>query len=385
MKPTKNIYILLTALVLSACGNSEKQTDNKAEATDKDLIVIAKSQFESEKMQLGTFTLQDFNKTIKVNGMIDVPPQNRAKVSTFSGGFIKKTPLLIGDKVKKGQLLVTLENTEFVELQQQYAETSEQLVFLKSEFDRQKTLFDEKITSKKNYLKAESTYKSAVANYNGLRQKLKMMNIDPKSVEKGNFTSQINIYAPINGTVSKVNVSNGMYVSPADNILEIVDTHHLHLELSVFEKDILNIKKGQSILFRIPEASEETFKADVYLVGTTIDETSRTVKIHAHIENEEANFVVGMFAEAQIITDTKKSMALPNEAIGEIENGFYALGLKKQDDSNYTFEKIKLEIGKQTEDYVEVLNSDTLKGKEILVHGAFMLFNESEGGGGHSH
>ncbi|MET2985402.1 efflux RND transporter periplasmic adaptor subunit [Aureibaculum conchae] len=372
----KNLYIVLITLLYAACGNSEKQANDEATISDDNKIMVTKAQFESEKMELGTFTEQDFNKSIKVNGMIDVPPQNRAKVSTFLGGYIKRTPLLVGDKVKKGQLLVTLENTEFVEPQQQYAEIMEQLNYLKSEYERQKTLFDERITSQKNYLQAESTYKSAMAQSSGLRQKLRMMNINPKSVEEGNFTSQINIYAPIGGKVSKVNVSNGMYVSPADHILEIVDTQHLHLELTIFEKDILKIKKEQLVLYKIPEASDKTFKADVHLVGTTVDEANRTVKVHAHLENEDANLIVGMFAEAQVIIEAQKSMALPIEAVGEIGNDFYALVLNEKVDNGYVFEKIKLKVGEQTEAYAEILNSETLKGKKILTNGAFMLLNE---------
>ena len=246
------IYILLFSLVLVACGNSEKTTELVPETeTHNDDITITKAQFEGEKMAFGTLAEYDFNETVKVNGMIDVPPKNKSSVSTFTGGYITKTPLLVGDSVKKGQLLVTLENPEFVELQQNYLEVSEQLNYLKSEFNRQKTLFDEKITSEKNYLKAESAYKSNLAHYNGLRKKLQMLNLNPSSVEQGRIASTINLYAPISGHVTKVNVSNGTYVSPSDVIMEIVDIDHIHLELLVFEKDIMQIKKDQKIEFTI--------------------------------------------------------------------------------------------------------------------------------------
>lgn len=374
----KNIYIILFSLALAACGKSEKQTIDEATASNNNLTVVTKAQFESEKMKLGSFTDQEFNETVKVNGMIDVPPQNKAEVSTFLGGYIKRTPLLIGDNVRKGQLLVTLENTEFVELQQEYAEVAEQINYLRSEYDRQKTLFEENITSQKNYLKAESTYKSTMAQYNGLQKKLKMMNINPKFVEEGKITSQVNVYAPISGSVSKVNVSNGMYVSPADIILEIVDNDHLHLELAVFEKDILKIKKEQKVLFKIPEASNKTYNADVHLVGTTIDEVNRTIKVHAHLENENINLIVGMFSEAQIVVNAKKSPALPLQAVKEIDNAFYTLVLDNREGDSYIFRKLKLETGKQTEDFIEVLNSIQLKDKEVLVSGAFMLLDENE-------
>lgn len=373
----KNIYILIISLFIIACGNSEKNNESVPEQQlNTNEIVVTPSQFESEHMQLGTLEEYAFNQTVKTNGMIDVPPHNKASVSTFMGGYITKTPLLIGDKVKKGQLLVTLENPDFVEIQQQYLEVAEQLNFLKSEFTRQKSLFDENITSQKNFLKAESTYKSSLAQYNGLHKKLNMLNINPASVEQGQITSKINLYAPIEGFITKVNVSNGTYVSPADVILEIVDTDHIHLELSVYEKDILSIKKDQKIYFKIPEASNKTFEAEVHLVGTTIDETNRTVKVHAHINDEkQANFIVGMFVEADIITSSLNSLALPKNAIIEIEGDYFTLVLNNKTD-NFTFRKVKLDIGKQNEDFIEILNYDDFSKKQVLTNGSFMLLLE---------
>ncbi|MEM5563642.1 efflux RND transporter periplasmic adaptor subunit [Psychroserpens sp. AS72] len=380
----KHIYIIVFAMVLMACGNSEKQEEVILETEDHhDEITLTTAQFEGEKMAFGGLEEVDFYETVKVNGMIDVPPHNKSNVTTFIGGYITKTPLLIGDKVKKGQLLVTLENTEFVELQQQYLEVSEQINYLKSEFNRQKTLFDEKITSEKNYLKAESNYKSNLAHYNGLRRKLQMININPKSVEEGRISSTINLYASIDGYVAKVNVSNGTYVAPSDVIIEIVDTDHIHLELSVFEKDIMKIKKDQKILFKIPEASEEMYEAEVHLVGTTIDEQTRRVKVHGHMNDDEDNFIVGMFVEADILISNTKGMGLPIEAIIEVEDEAYALVLEEKNDNEYHFKKVKLDLGKRTETNIEILNSEMLKDKQIIIKGTSMLLSDSEGGHGH--
>lgn len=381
----KHLYIILFAMLFVACGN-EKGNEPvvlETEADDHNELIITKAQFESENMAFGNLAEFDFSEGVKVNGMIDVPPQNKSSISTFIGGYITKTPLLIGNEVKKGQLLVTLQNPEYIEIQQNYLEVAEQLNYLKSEFNRQKTLFEEQITSEKNYLKSESTYKSNLAHYNGLRKKLQMMNINPKRVEQGTISSSINLYAPIDGFVTKVNVSNGTYVSPSDVILEIVNTHHVHLELSVFEKDIMAIKKGQKIRFQIPEASDKTFNADVHLVGTTIDGETRRVQVHGHIDNEEENFIVGMFVEAEIITESTKRIGLPKEAIISLEDGDYILVLEAEENNEFHLEKVKLTIGKETEDAVEVLNSEALKEKQILVKGIGMLLSDSEGGHDH--
>ena len=377
----KQLYIFFIFMLLVACGNekNEEQSEQTLEATDN--LVITKQQFDGEAMEFGTLKEHDFNTIIKVSGMIDVPTHNQSNVSTFVGGYVTKTPLLIGDEVKKGQFLVTLENTEFVEIQQQYLELAEQLNYLKSEFTRQQTLYDEKITSQKNFLKSESDYKSSLAHVNGLKKKLQMMNINPTSVENGTITSSINLYAPINGFVTKVNVSNGTYVSPADVIMEIIDTDHIHLELSVFEKDILKIKKGQKINFRIPEASDSIFQAEVHLVGTTIDATSRRVTVHGHIDDDHTGFIVGMFAEAEIIVGSSKAMALPKTAVIHLEDEFFTLVLESEISNEYLLKKVKLDIGLQTEDVVEVLNADALNNKKIVVDGTYMLLKDADGGG----
>ena len=380
----KHLYIIIISMLLVACGNNKTKEQLEETPKDTDDLVISKQQFEGEQMALGTISEHDFNVIIKASGVIDVPTTNQSNVSTFVGGYVTKTPLLIGDEVKKGQFLVSLESTEYIEIQQQYMELAQQLNYLKSEFTRQNTLFDEKITSEKNFLKSESDYKSTLARYNGLKKKLQMMNINPASVENGTITSSINLYAPIDGFVTKVHVSNGTYVSPADVILEIIDTDHIHLELSVFEKDILKIKKDQKIDFKIPEASDSIYKAEVHLVGTTIDPISRRVTVHGHMDDDHTGFIVGMFAEAEIIIGSSKGMALPKTAIIQVENDYFALVVESETANEYHVKKVKLNIGLQTEDVVEILNAESLKGKKIVVNGTYMLLNESEDGG-HAH
>jgi cobalt-zinc-cadmium efflux system membrane fusion protein len=372
----KNLYIVLFSFAFLACGHQEKNTTTEEEATgNKSEITINKAQFESEKMEFGELSEQSFNTVIRTNGMIDVPPENKFSVNTFIGGYVTKIPLLIGDKVTKGQLVASLESIEFVEIQQQYLEVAEQLIYLKNEYTRQKTLFDEQITSQKNYLKAESIYKSNLATYNGLRQKLQMININPDAVGRGEITSTINLYAPINGYITKVNVSNGTFISSANELLEIVNTNHIHLELSVFEKDILKIKKEQKILFKVPEASDKVHDAAVYLVGTSIS-NERTIKVHGHIhEEEKTKFITGMFVEADIICDSKKELSLPKSAIIQNEDNYFALVLKDKKDNKYQFKKVKLNIGLQDENYVQVKNYAVLENKKILTKGVFMLLN----------
>jgi cobalt-zinc-cadmium efflux system membrane fusion protein len=327
-------------------------------------------------MEIATPTEQDFDVTVKASGKIDVPPQNRAKVNTFMGGYVKSTTLLVGNKVTKGQALLTLQNTEFLDIQKDYMEVAEQLNFLKSEYDRQKTLYDEKITSQKNYLKAESEYRRAKAMHQSLRAKLVLLNINPRNVEKGILTSTITIFSPITGDIVIMNANVGMYVAPSDVILEIVDTGHLHLELAVFEKDILNVKIGQKIHFKVPEATKDVFNAEVHLVGKSIEGNDRTINIHGHLDDMiKQKLLTGMFVEAEIIIDSKKGLAVPSEAVLTENNKNFVL-LLENEKNGYSFKKVSVTVGEKSEKFIEILPNTIINGSSrILTKGVFDLAN----------
>jgi cobalt-zinc-cadmium efflux system membrane fusion protein len=369
----KLLYIMALSLLLISCKKSkvEEETPKKNGFT-----TVTEAQFKSLAMEIATPVEQDFDLTIKTSGKIDVPPQNRAKVTTFVGGYVKATTLLVGDKVKKGQALLKLQSTEFLDIQKEYVEVMAQLTFLKSEYDRQKTLFDENITSQKNYLKAESDFRSAKAMSQSLRAKLLLLNINPKNVENGKLTSIITIFAPISGDIVIMNAEVGMYAAPSDVILEIVDTDHLHLELAVFEKNILNIKLGQKIVFTVPEASKETFNAEVYLVGKSLEGNGRTVNVHAHLEEEmKQKLLTGMFVEANVIIDSKKGLAVPSEAVTKEDNKSFVLLLANKN-NGYSFKKVLVQTGEKSDKFVEIFPNKTINASsKILIKGVFEVTN----------
>lgn len=369
----KSLYIIALSLALFSCKESKTE---EVEQKENGLTTVTSAQFKSSGMEIGTPTEQDFDVTVKASGKIDVPPQNRAKVNTFMGGYVKSTTLLVGNKVTKGQALLTLQNTEFLDIQKDYMEVAEQLNFLKSEYDRQKTLYDEKITSQKNYLKAESDYRRAKAMHQSLRAKLVLLNINPRNVEKGILTSTITIFSPITGDIVIMNANVGMYVAPSDVILEIVDTDHLHLELAVFEKDILNVKIGQKIHFKVPEASKDVFNAEVHLVGKSIEGNDRTINIHGHLDEAiKQKLLTGMFVEAGIIIDSKKGLAIPSEALVTENNKNFVL-LLDNEKNGYSFKKVSVTIGEKSENFVEILPNTAINASSrILTKGVFDLAN----------
>tara|TARA_R110002049_G_scaffold108959_6_gene257580 strand:+ start:2537 stop:3661 length:1125 start_codon:yes stop_codon:yes gene_type:complete len=367
--------ILLTATMIQSCGNKTEVTETTEETTNE--IVISKKQFEYNKMTIGSLEMQSFNTTVQTTGQIDVPPQNKVLVNAKMGGFIKSTPLLLGDYVEKGATLVIIENPEFIQLQQQYLEHKQQIKYLEAEYNRQKTLNNEQIASDKNFLKSESDYKSTLATFKGLEKTLSLIGVSSQSLTEENISSSARITAPISGNISSLNVTTGSYVSATDPILEITNADHMHLELEVFEKDAMKIKKGQQIMFTIPESGETEYPAEVHLVSKTIDANQRTVRVHGHISDSiHSNFAVGMFVSASISVAQKELTALPISSISEAGNQTYVLVLSNTDEENYYFTQKKVSILEKSGQHValDLVNDNN----QYLTNGIYSLIQEEE-------
>lgn len=372
------IGLLLGSLTFITACNSEKKQDvieiQNSGAQDDNQITISKAQFESSNMALGKISKQTFYTTVKANGMLDVPPENKASVSAFFAGYVKNMRLIPGDKVKKGQVLFTIENPNYVQIQQDYLEAKSKLDFLKSEYERQKTLLAENITSKKSFLKAESDYRVTLAQYQSLEKKLRLMNINPNTLTGANLTSTLNVYAPISGTVTDIETSQGMFLNPSDVALTIMDGTSLHLELKVFEKDLPFIKEEQPIKFHLQD-SDSIFEGEVHLINKSINTTDRTVNIHGDLLNmEDAKlFAPGMYIESDIITSTQTFKALPNDAVVNVENANY--GLLKTGDTSY--KKVLIDVGISSNGYTQILNAkDFDNTAEFVTKGAFSLITD---------
>lgn len=369
MKKTfSHIAIVLVAFFLASCKGEVKGSGDPVESPENSIILkVSKEEFRASGMRLDTVSMASFPALISANGVIEVPPNNRATISSYLGGYIKDFPLLIGDRVKKGQKLLTIENLDFLELQQQYLETGQRLKYLEAEYGRQKELYEEKINSQKVFMQAENEYQRARILHQGLAKKLRMINIDPETVSSENLRSTTFIYAPISGSVTRVFVNSGTHVTPDEPIMEIVNSDHLHLEIQVFEKDALRIEKDQEITFRVPEHSNQEFTAEVHLIGRSVEQ-DRTVKVHAHLdESSNDRFIPGMFVQAEILAEESLNPALPVEAFTNIGGKTFLLELVSEDESSYTFRKAEAALEEERKGYARVDLGESAKMKKYLV------------------
>jgi len=367
-KSLKFLIFISIAAQLFACKAETQEAEEPTEITENTILLrVPKDEFTERNMKLDSVHRVPFPSVITAIGTVEVPPNGRATVSAFMGGYVKDFPLLVGDQVRKGQKLLTLENLEFLQLQQDFLETKQRMKYLQSEFERQKQLYEEKINSQKVFLKAQNDYENEKITYQALRQKLIAIQINPATLTSDNMSSTARIESPIAGSVSRVFVNTGSYVDPSNPIMEIVNATHLHLEIQIFEKDAIRIEKGQKIRFRVPEYSDREYWAEVHLIGKSIDQ-DRTVQVHADLDEEnQEKFIPGMFIQAEIMAEETLKPALPAEALTEIEERHYVFELVDESESEFVFRKTEVNRGRTMNGLSEVDLPDSNLGKRYLI------------------
>lgn len=310
--------IFLLIITLTACsGNKDVPNEEaSAEGGEEEVkeVSLSKEQFESSEIKTGLIESKNLNAVLKVSGKLDVPPQNLVSISAPIGGFLKSTEMLEGMHVTKGQIIAVIEHPEIAQLQQDFIEAKSKFDLLEQELKRQQDLNKENVNSAKVLQQTQSDFNIAQAQYKGLEEKMRMAGINKANVLKGNISGMLTVVSPINGYVTKVNVNIGKMINQQDVMFEIVDTEHLHAELTVFEKDITKIKEGQKVRFTLADDPDKELTATVHLIGRSFDD-SRTVRIHCHLDKEDKELLPGMFINAIVELDGAKVNCVPANAI----------------------------------------------------------------------
>ena len=379
----RNILIIavLDVFTLASCSSSsskkeavQENTTEKAAENQTSRFLISKKQLKDSGMALAEVKTDTFHYQVSAQGALDVPPYSKAIISTFMPGKVEDLHLLAGDRVKKGERMMVINNPDFLVMQQNYLKAKENLAYLKKEYLRQQSLAADSIVSQKKLQKSKNSYLNTRANYQTLKQQLKLLHFDLKKIEEGHFSASAPLYAPIDGYITALNVTKGSHVNPSDVIMEIIDDSHIHLELRVFEKDILKLKPGQKIEFMIPDMGTRTFSGYVHLIGKKIDPKSRTVLVHGHLTGKHPPFITGMYVEAKILTGSFTGLSLPTTAIIKQEENYFVLKLLKKDDKGYHFEKVQVIPGLVKGKNTQIKANSMIKaGDVILGKGAFFL------------
>ena len=360
------VYFVSAVFIFSSCGN--KQESAKQEVN---LIEITNRQFTTDNMQLGEMEAKAFERTVKCNGSIVAMPNGMAKVNAPLSGVIKNIYCHNGQFVKKNQILLDITGIEIIDIQRDFAEASANYKRLKKEYERVNSLYNEQVTSEKEFIIAESEFKTSMAKYNGFKLKIEAIGFSTLKIENGEFYSSYTIKSPINGHISKLKANIGSYIDSQSELIEIVNPAMFQLRLSVFATDITNIRKGQTVRFKSVD-SKNVHSAAISSVGVAVDNDSKTIECYASITDKRLNNpIANEFVESEIIIKIDTVNALPSDAIIKTETGHIILVLEKQESDKYFFKKVDISIGRQNNGFTEI-PGEKIEGK-ILIKGVYNI------------
>jgi cobalt-zinc-cadmium efflux system membrane fusion protein len=336
IKSINNKYLMLLFVALfTACSHNESDghkhgTTQEAkeekttgeveeESTEATIASLTDEQIKTVGIQFGSIEQKQLTATLKANGALRVPNNNKANATSLYGGVIKTINVQVGSNVKSGQVIATITNPQFIQLQEEYLTVTSKIIYAEQELARQKELSDGNAGALKNYQSADAELKTLRTRKASLQEQIQLMGINPSSVSNSNLRSALVVKSPISGTISNVFSKIGSYVDVSSPVAEIVDNSQLHLDLNIFEKDLPLLKVGQVIHFTLTNNPVNEYDAKIYSIGTTFENDSKTIPIHCTVQGNKTGLIDGMNITAIVSLNNITTAAVPNEAIVDAE------------------------------------------------------------------
>ena len=375
----KIAFILITLFTLSACNNNTSTTDDQ-EAEEEhhheegNTTTLTQTQIKTVDIRLGHIEQKALTATLKANGVLSVPADHQAKVSTIYTGIIQSVKVEIGTYVHKGQVIATISNPDFLQQQQRLLTVNSQIELAQQELDRQQILYEGNAGTGKNLQAATTQLRTLRTEKAALEEQIRLMGLNPKTLTNEGMQSTLAVVAPISGNISAVYTNNGAYVDASTPIVEIIDNSSLHLHLQVYERDLPYIKVGQQVHFNPTNNTSREYDAQVYNIAASFENESKSIIVHCHVEGDKQGLISGMNVTGVISLDKETAPAVPNDAIVEDSGKSYIFVITHTDDKETTFEKIEVAKGTSESGYTAIAPVKPIAPEQtIATKGAFFI------------
>jgi len=365
---TKSILAIFTLAFIISCG-SKNEVPASADSTHlENSVTLSAAQLKNAGIVLGKIEQRSISGVLKVNGRVDVPPQNMISVSVPMGGYLKYTKLLPGMHLSKGEVIAIMEDQQYIQLQQDYLTAKARLNFTTNEYQRQKELNQSKASSDKVFQQTEAEYLTEKINVKSLAERLELIGINPDKLDENTISKSINLYSPIDGYVSKVNVNIGKFTQPSEVLFELINPADIHLALTIFEKDLSKLSIGQKLFAYTNSQPDKKHECEIILIGKNLS-AERSTEVHSHFEDYDKSLVPGMYMNAEIEIKNNNVYALPEEAIVRFQNNQYIF--LAETETVFTIHEVK--TGDSEKGIIEIVSGDELVGNNVVVKGAYNL------------
>ena len=386
MKVSIMLLIAANVLVFTLLGCAGKEEPKKEESKNEENVVVTLSveSIQQIKLETETVSLQTFTGFLTIPAKVITNQDNEALIGSLVQGRVHKVFVKVGDFVKAGQVLITVEGLDVGEIKAGFLIAKAALDYTKANYERQKKLFDEKIGSQKTLLESQAEYEKALAEFNAEDKKIHSVGLSDEDVTDSKMSEEhtsgtLPIKSSINGVVVERNVVIGQSVDATTNAFKVINTNTVWVDGQIYEKDITKINQKTNVLFTSATYMNEKFYGRIIYIGQTIDEHTRTITIRGEFSNSSYKLKPQMFGELKIpVSSNAKAIMIPEESVIK-ESGQEYVFVQTSDTTTpngvHAFEQRKVIIGTSVDNRIEI-RGGLKEGEKVASKGVFYLKSE---------
>ena len=373
---------LATTLAVAGCGKGAKDEHaaegdkhaehaggegKKEEHKEPEELTLTTEEAQRAGVKVEEIKTSAMGETIAVTATIQPSQERLARIAPRIEGRITSTPAKLGDAVKAGQTLATLDSVAVGEAHASWVQAQAELRIAESDFKRAESLVADEIIPRKDFLRAQAEREKANANLRNAADRLRLMGGTPNA--RGSGVSGFVVTAPFAGTVIEKKATLGGLASPAEPIYTIADLSRVWIQADLPESALAKVRVGARASVTVPAYPQQTFEGRVGHIGAGVDKETRTVSARIEVANQDRRLKPEMFATAsiEVAGDSRGVLSLPDEAIvlmqGQptvfvFEQGAYAMRVVEPGER----------AGGRT-----VLKSGIKPGEQVVTSGAYAL------------
>ena len=298
----KSYFVYLTAaLMMAACsgGNSSDVDSQTSDSVDKSDSVEIKANADSVGID-GVSSATNVANSPTFKGVIMVSPQQNATVSLTMGGKVHSLKVMPGQAVARGQVIASIDNPEYIDLQQTYLDAFAQTEYLEKEYKRQSDLSANDASSQKKMQQSKAEYLSMHSRLSAAASRLKTLGVNPASVKLNGIQPYLLVKAPINGFVTNLNVNLGKYLDAGEPICDVINKSQPLIQLTVYERELNLMRVGRPVEFRVNGMGKKTFNAQIVSIDQSVDAKDYSIKVYAKVMASNSDFRPGMYIRAKL-------------------------------------------------------------------------------------
>jgi cobalt-zinc-cadmium efflux system membrane fusion protein len=368
----KLLFAVLTAAALVGC-NKEGAKAPSAQATDPALVVPDEGLL--AQLKLATPALQPVSETLRVAGSIDFDEQRLARIGASVTGRVVQIDAILGQSVKKGDILARLNSSELSSQQLAYLKARAELELNRRNAERAKLLFDSDVIAAAELQRRQSEYQISLAETRAAADQLQILGVSPAAIERlgreGAVDSVTPVVSTLDGVVVERKVAQGQVVQPADSLFVVANLSRVWAVAQVPEQQVNKVTVGHLVHIQVPALGNETVVGRLIFVGQTINPQTRTVLVRTELDNADGRLKPEMLASMLIEGVAVERLVIPASAVvreSDEDHVFVAEG-------EGAFRLVKVKLGPEQGGQRVVLSG--LKGGErVVIDGGFHLNNE---------